>query len=135
MNMTKFSVIDETFSGDSYNTIDIYFDSEEITLKDIITARVEIEVEKYNSKEYKPYLGLVTPTFFEKTLNNQKAFTPDSKKLVDYEKQIYIALDGFLKNQFFVFINEIQIENLDAKFKASEINKISFIKLTPLVGG
>jgi hypothetical protein len=131
--MTTFSVIDETFSGSSLNTIDISFNSEEITLKDIITARVEKEVEQYNSKATKPYLGLVTPTFFEKTLNNLTTLTP--KRLVDCEKQTYIALDGFLKNQFFVFINETQIESLDAKFKVNEINKISFIKLTPLVGG
>lgn len=133
--MVTFSVIDETFSGASLNTIDISFNSEEITLKDIITARVEKEVERYNSKEAKPYLGLVTPTIFEKTLNNLKTLNPDPKRLVDCEKQTYVALDGFLKNQFFVFINETQIESLDAKFKVNEIEKISFIKLTPLVGG
>lgn len=130
--MATISVIDETFNGISLNTIEISFDTSEITLRDLITARVEKEVERYNTKEAQPYLGLVTPTFFEKTLNNM---IPNPKRLVDKEKQTYVALDGFLKNHFFVFINEVQIDSLDTKFKINEISKISFIKLTPLVGG
>jgi hypothetical protein len=34
-----------------------------------------------------------------------------------------------------VFINDHQVDNLDATFLLNEIEKVSFIKLTPLVGG
>ncbi len=131
--MATFLVTDETINGITLHTIPIFFESTTVTLRAIITARVEKEVERYNSKLDKTYLGLVTPTSFEKTLNEPTTF--HSQRLVDAEKQIYVAMDGFVKNQFVVLINDRQIEDLEEEFNVSAIDKISFIKIMPLVGG
>lgn len=131
INMNIISLTDQTVSGASINTFDISVDSEEITLREIISARVTYEVGLYNSKTKKPYSGLVTPSATEVTLNK----IPSTGRIVDAEEQTYVALDGFLKNSFFVFVNDKQVADLDSKFNVKDIQEVGFIKLTPLVGG
>ena len=54
---------------------------------------------------------------------------------VDEEKQIYVALEAFQKNGFFILIDDEQVETLEQKVLVNESTAVSFIKLTPLVGG
>ncbi|MFZ4796622.1 MAG: hypothetical protein ACOYMA_03955 [Bacteroidia bacterium] len=131
MNIT-ITVKDETFSGKILNEVLLYFKSEKVLVKDIIEARVLKEVENYNNKLPQYFNGLVEPTDAEKTLNGYKL---KPKKLIDGEKQVYVALDAFLKNGYFLLIDNIQSENLEDEVMISNDTKISFIKLTPLVGG
>jgi hypothetical protein len=51
------------------------------------------------------------------------------------EQSIYRALDGFQKNAFFVIINDIQAENLNDKVLIQDSTEITFLRLTPLIGG
>jgi len=78
------------------------------------------------------YNGLVIPEKVERLLNQKKN---TARKKVDFEKQSYVALDGFIKNQFFVIINDKQVESLDQEVNLASVKDIEFIKLTPLVGG
>jgi len=106
--------------------------SEHITVKELITERVLQEVENYNSKLPEYYNGLIEPTDAERTLNGYKIHT---NRTIDGEKQVYTALDAFMKNGYFVLIDNLQAESLEQKVKISHDTKVSFIKLTPLVGG
>ena len=72
------------------------------------------------------------PDKVEKILNNKTKYQKD---IVDFEKQSYVALDGFMTNQFFVIINDRQAESLDESVNLSAVKEVEFIKLTPLVGG
>jgi len=130
--MTTLIIKDETASGDILNEIKIKVESERTTLKDIITARVMTEVENYNSVKPKYYKGLIQPSEAEKTLNG---FRVKKKKKIDGEQQVYIALDAFLKNGFFVIIDDEQITDYDKEILVSKETNISFLKLTPLIGG
>ena len=114
------------------NTIDVQFYSDVVTVKDIIQARVEQEVADYNSRKPDYFKGLVQPGDAEKTLNGYKL---KARKPIDAEKQVYIALDAFGKNAYFVLIDNKQVESLDQQVKISESLSIKFVKLTPLVGG
>ena len=130
--MNTILIIDKTIGGGGINTINLEFKKEIITVKDLIISRVEKEVEIYNSKVTTRYTGLVIPDRVEKLLNNK----PISKEnVVDFEKQSYIALDGFVNNQFFVIIDDKQAENLNEEVNLSQVKEVEFIKLTPLVGG
>lgn len=124
------SVKDETFAGKVLNEIVLNFQAEEITVKDLIEARVRQEVDAYNQKLSGHFRGLVEPTDAEKTLNGYKV-----KRHIDAEKQVYVALDAFLNNGYFVLIDQMQAESLEQRVHIAPDMAVSFVKLTPLVGG
>ncbi len=126
------TIKDETFTGEIINEFNIEMDSSTSTVKEIISSRVKHEVEEYNSKAKEQFMGLIVPTDTEKHLNGYKL---KNGKVIDYEEQIYIALNAFSKNAYFMLIDDIQVESLEQKIILKPNTKISFVKLTPLVGG
>jgi hypothetical protein len=126
------TINDTTGVGKITNTINVSFRQELVTIRDIIAARVEKEVSEYNNKKPDYFLGLVQPTHAERTLNGYKM---KERKHIDAEKQVYIALDSFMKNAYFILIDNKQAETLDQEVKISTTSNIRFVKLTPLVGG
>lgn len=123
---------DTTAGGKTLNQIPVTFTSELVTVKEIIEARVNAEVEAYNAKLPEYFQGLVQPEDAEKTLNGYKLI---ERKKVDAEKQRLIALNAFTKNGFFILIDNIQGESLEQMVVITEKTDINFVKLTPLVGG
>lgn len=130
--MQAITISDSTAGGKIINEIKVSFSTELTTVKEIIEARVNAEVESYNTRLPEYFHGLVQPADAEKTLNGYKL---KQRKKVDAEKQCLVALDSFLKNGFFIFIDTIQAESLEQMVVINENTDISFIKLTPLVGG
>ena len=57
------------------------------------------------------------------------------RKKVDGEKQYLVVLDAFSKNGYFVLIDSIQAESLEQMVVINDETEVSFVKLTPLVGG
>lgn len=123
---------DETFAGKILNEIEIELSKERVTVKEIVEARVIAEVEAYNNKVPQYFNGLVQPTDSEATINGYKLL---NKKKVDAEKQVFTALNAFQRNGYFVLIDNIQAEELEDEVLLSRDSKVSFVKLTPLVGG
>ncbi len=126
------AIKDENFSGSIIHEINLDFQQENVTVRDIITQRVIQEVENYNQKLPAYFNGLVEPSDAEKTINGFKLTT---RKMIDAEKQVYVALDAFTKNGYFLLIDTIQSESLEQEVFLKRTTSISFIKLTPLVGG
>jgi hypothetical protein len=132
MGALTFTIKDETFAGKILNEISISLEKERITVKDIIEARVLAEVAAYNKKMPEYFKGFIQPSESESTLNGYKL---KEKKKVDPEKQVYIALTAFQKNGFFILIDTIQAESLEQEVILTKQSHVSFVKLTPLVGG
>jgi hypothetical protein len=132
MSTISLKITDETFAGKILNEISIVVSSERLTVKDIIAARVYAEVEDYNNRMPLVFKGLVQPKDAEIALNG---FRLKPVKKVDAEKQLYSALDAFQKNGFFVLIDNKQAESLDEEAIVDKKSVVSFVKLTPLVGG
>jgi hypothetical protein len=130
--MITISIQDENFSGAVLQAVKVGFASDTVTIKDIIEARVRQEVELYNQKLPDYFNGLIEPSDAEKTINGYKL---RNRKLIDGEKQVYVALDAFLKNAFFVLVDNEQCESLEQTVKLTTNTHIGFVKLTPLVGG
>lgn len=126
------TIKDETFTGEIINEVQIELDSEVITVKDLIISRVIREVDLYNRKSNEKYNGLVVPADEEKYLNGYKL---KKKRTIDAEKQIYVALNAFKTNGFFMLINDVQAETLEQEVIIKPDSTVSFIKLTPLIGG
>jgi hypothetical protein len=95
--MITLVIKDETMTGNVQGTFDIQFDTELVTIKDIIEARVRAEVAKYNStlKEY--FYGLVQPTEAERTLNGYKM---KERKTIDAENRFTSLYPLFNKMAF-----------------------------------
>lgn len=126
------SIHDTIGLGKIQKTIDVSFQTEVVTVKEIIEARVWKEVNDYNNSLPEYFNGLVQPTNAEKTLNGYRL---KERKPIDAEKQVYIALDAFIKNGYFILVNNKQVESLDQQVQLSSTSAIRFVKLTPLVGG
>jgi glutaredoxin 2 len=126
------TITDETAGGKVLNELKISLTNELTTVKEIIKARVYAEVETYNNKMPEYFTGLVQPREAEVTLNG---FKLKEKRQVDPEKQFLTALDAFQKNGYFLLIDNIQAESLDQMVVINKNTTVSFVKLTPLVGG
>jgi hypothetical protein len=132
MSSITLHIKDETAGGKVLNELALSFKSELVTVKEIIRARVYAEVELYNNKMPEYFKGLVQPSDAEVSLNGYKL---KEKRKVDAEKQFLTALDAFQKNGYFVLIDNIQSESLDQMAVINDDTAVSFVKLTPLVGG
>jgi hypothetical protein len=126
------TIKDESPGGKLLQELILSFETEVVTVKDIITERVLQEVDTYNKKLPLYFNGLVEPTESERTING---FKLKARRVIDGEQQVYTALNAFQKNAFFVLIDDIQAESLEQEIELNGSPLVSFIKLTPLVGG
>jgi len=130
--MKKIIIQDESMTGKLLNELLLQIDAETITVADLIKARVHAEVEQFNQNTHPHYYGLVQPAAAELVLNGYKM---KKDAVIDAEKQTYVALDAFQKNGFFVLVDDYQVGDLHEEILIDEDTKVSFVRLTPLVGG
>ena len=123
---------DQQGAGKITNELAIEVESEKMTVRELITARVTSEVEEYNSKRPSTFTGLIRPDDTEAVLNGYKL---RGKKVIDPERQVYVALDSFQKNGFFILVDKKQVMTLDEEVSLHEKSTVSFVKLTQLVVG
>ncbi|MCH2193432.1 hypothetical protein [Kordia sp.] len=127
------TIKDQSFTGDILSQIQIAVKSEIVTVKDIIEARVTSEVEAYNNKLPDYFKGFIRPTESEQTLNGYKL--KKSRAKIDAEQQTFIALNAFQQNGYLVLVDDQQAESLEQEVLVTGATTVSFVKLTPLVGG
>jgi hypothetical protein len=131
---TTIVIKDETLTGDSLHEFTINIkDTNTITVQELIRQRVIQEVERFNRSHNTTFHGLVQPNNTEIILNHKyqlREFKP-----VDAEAQVYRALAAFQQNAFFILIDQRQVETLEECIDLHPGLSVSFIKLTPLVGG
>jgi hypothetical protein len=130
--MKTITLHDEGLTGHILNQITIQIEQERLTVRELIQLRVYKEVEHYNLHQTEYFNGLIQPTDAERVLNGYKM---KERRKIDPEKQFYTALDAFQKNGFFILLDDRQAESLNEEILLNESTKVSFIRLTPLVGG
>jgi hypothetical protein len=123
---------EETSGGNIVNEMKVKLASEVVSIKDIIEAKVNAQVEAQYQQLAGIYNGLVEPVETEKMLN---VFTERPAEKINTEKQVNAALDAFRQNSFFMLIDNIQAESLDQMVVINDKTEVSFLKLTSLVGG
>ncbi len=128
------TIRDETSSGSVTNELSLDVLTERVTVRELIRSRVYQEVQDYNRHRSSGavFHGLVTPTDCEKTLNGER---PKDRREVDWKVQFEKACDAFERNGFFILIGDKQAEELDEEIALPHNMTLSFVKLTPLVGG
>jgi len=130
--MKAITIRDESMTGLLLQELLLKIDAETITVADLIKARVQAEVDQYNDQKSLVYNGLIQPVSSERILNGYKL---KKGTTIDPEKQTYVALDAFQKNGFFILVDDYQVGDLQEEILVDEATKVSFVRLTPLVGG
>ncbi|MCA9056668.1 MAG: hypothetical protein KDA75_22725, partial [Planctomycetaceae bacterium] len=78
----------------------------------------------------------VQPTDAERVLNGSRPeFRLQARRQIDWKQQFEAACDAFKTNRFLLLVDNRQAETLEDSFTVGSQTEISFIKLTPLVGG
>lgn len=131
------TIRDETTAGDVYGARPLEFPTERITVRDLIRERVYQEVQDYNlGTGERVFRGLVQPTGAERVLNGKPTeYRLRENRQVDWKPQFEKALAAFEQNGFFILVDDRQVEGLDEEFVIGRETLVSFVKLTPLVGG
>ncbi len=106
-------------------------------MRDLLTAIVRQQVNAFQAnKSEAKILKVLTERELEAGMESGRIVSgeaePDSR-LPDPETSIAIALSTFLDGFYFVFVDDIQIEDLE--HPVQEVKEVMFLRLTPLVGG
>ena len=107
--------------------------SAQLTARDLISERVLAECDRLlvDSKgALAPFL--IKPTEDEIALNGVRSVRNNP---MDPENRVKTALEAFETNGFILLVDDIQIESLDQEIKMTPTSVVTFLKLTPLVGG
>lgn len=131
-------VTDQTLDGTAAHRdappIELTFPTHRITVRELIRERVYQEVEDHNRDlANKPvFRGLVTPTDAEVTLNGSRLRKP---RTLDWKAQYEKAVAAFEAKAVLILVDDRQAESLDDTIEIERGTEVSFLKLTPLVGG
>lgn len=130
------TIVDESTAGVSNNRRTLEFPTEQVTVREIIRARVYEEVQDYNRERASgtsiAFKGLVQPSEAELALNPAK---PRPSREIDWKAQFERACDAFDRGGIIVLAGQKQTESLDEIVELQRISEVTFLKLLPLVGG
>lgn len=126
------TIRDETLNGESLSEWDLEVLTERITVRELIRSRVYQEVQDYNRTRAGIFRGFIQPEGAEKALNGWKLKKP---RELDWKKQFDRGVEAFEKNQVLILVNDRQAESLDEEIDVGPETRVTFLRLTPLVGG
>ena len=125
---TLVRVVDETPSGDRTEAVTLRMIGSLLTVRDLITRRVEAEVALQNAARRSDWTGaLVAPW--------RPAGSIRTRQRVDPEHQVLVALEAFKRNVFFVFVGERQLSSLDDPLDLGADDTVSFLRMMPMLSG
>src|SRR5262245_47645478 len=126
------TIRDETLNGESLSEWALEVLTERITVRELIRSRVYQEVQDYNRTRAGTFRGFIQPEGAEKALNGWKLTKP---RELDWKKQFDRGVEAFEKNQVLILVNDRQAESLEEEIAIGPETRVTFLRLTPLVGG
>jgi hypothetical protein len=124
------SVLDEATNGERRAAGPFEFETVAITLRELIRARVQQDVKRFNESESEPFRSLVQPEESERVLNGLP-----SRPLLVWQRQFEKAVRAFNGNGFLVLVDDCQVTDLDQTIHLTPQSRVTFLKLVPLMGG
>jgi hypothetical protein len=126
------TIHDESATGETLLELTLSVPAERITVRDLIRQRVWHEVDDYNRRKPDTFRGLVQPTDSERTLNGYRL---KQSRAIEATAQLAKAIEAFRGNQIIMLVDDRQVESLDEEIPVRPDTRVSFLRLTPLVGG
>jgi hypothetical protein len=128
--------IDQVLGAGTRPGPQLSFKVDTITARDIVRARVALEVERYNSATEAEAACLVDlvapPPVVELELNGRER---RPRRKLDAGAQIEVALEAVRRGRVVIMFNGTQVRDLDEALIVSPVSEARFLKLVPLVGG
>ncbi|MGD1867836.1 MAG: hypothetical protein ACFB0D_25065 [Phormidesmis sp.] len=112
--------------------------SSSLTLRDLIIAVVRAEVSDFQTRQVEARLQkILSAADIAQGLTQGKVTMGDQDlaQFVDVDAAIDVAILGFIDGLYYVFLDEVQQENLDAPVYLKPDSKLMFLRLVALVGG
>jgi len=123
---------DETIPGTPSLAHAVMVESEKTTAREVLRARIQQEVDRYNEHLSDVFQGLVQPEESERLLNGYRL---RAKRPLEADKQFRLACASFETNGFLLLVDDRQVTDLDAPILLHQESEVKFVKLVPLVGG
>ena len=121
MGCGRISNRDEDGSGKLLNQFEINVESMTITVRDVIAERVFQEVDNYQAEvNQHPRL---------RVSHDRQAC------ILNHEEEVSKALRAFEENEFFIMVDDRQIQNLDETVPLPEGMTVTFVRQVPIVAG
>ena len=134
MPTLSLTFLDETLTGNVLQSWEVIVETNVMPLKDLIMLRVEEEILRLQKQQAEQYFTRISNlSEAEKLLNPRKKF--EKSETPDLEASGYRALEAFKKQTYFVLVNDRQVEDLEEKIALYPKTTVSFVRITPLVGG
>jgi hypothetical protein len=119
--------VDQVPGAPAVDGPELSFQMGQVTVREIIRARVTSEVERHNSeRQPRQFLGLVQPPVEELQLNPRP---------LDAERQIEVALEAVRKGRVIILFNGEQVTDIDSPLIVTPVSEARFLRLVPPVGG
>jgi hypothetical protein len=129
---TTLTIRDETTGGQTTNELSLEFLTERIDVRELIRSRVYQEVQDFNRDTRGLFRGLVQPTDAEQTLNGFRLRKP---RQLNWKEQFDKAIDAFETGRVLILVDDKQASSLDDEIELRPGTDVTFLRLTPLVGG
>lgn len=132
--------IDEAPGTARVHALSLPLSSPVISARALITARVELEVERLEDEDAAAAVGwLVRPDRIEVLLNGERGVYGPGRtapvRRFDPQALVAVALDGFQRGSFCLFVDDRQVTSLDEQVALRETSEVVFLKLIPLRSG
>ena len=123
---------DETMTGRPLTSWRLPDLPDRMTARALLRLRVRDEVARHNATGTDLFQGLVRPT---RATETTRGFRLPPGHHLDWVAQADTACEAFGHNAFVMLTPTRQIETLDDLIDLRHENEVTFIRLTPLVGG
>jgi hypothetical protein len=133
--VTNVTIRDESMSGETLREIIVQFPSETITVRELIRSRVYQGVRESNAraaaKKAEP-VAIVPLTATELTLNGPRA---KNSAPVNWQARFEQAVEAFQAKRIMILVDDRQVNSLEEQIQVRSTTRISFLRLTMLMGG
>jgi hypothetical protein len=124
--------VDKVLGAPSAEGPQLSFQVGRITAREIVCARVRMEVERYNKEDDSGFVSLFVPAREESELNGPARVR---RRALAADRQVEVALEAVRKGRVVILFNGAQVTDLDAALVVTPVSEARFLRLVPLVGG
>jgi hypothetical protein len=127
---TTITVHDRSLDGTSLQELTLDFLTERITVRELIRSHVYQTVTEANAGRIGHWIGLDRSAL--KTAVERDGNKP---KPIDWQPQFDRAQSAFKTGTLLILVDGRQVETLDEEIEVRVDSEVSFLRLTPLIGG
>ena len=118
-----------------------HLDGVDLRLRDLLAYLVRDEVAAFEQRrQERRLLRVLSPDQLQQAASSGKIVTVEfdeaqARGKADEDAAVAVALQAFEDGLYFVFLDEMQLEDLDAPAPVRDGSKLTFIRLVALAGG